>query len=184
MQQLTSPHPSTLKHILMVDSIIFIVLLSVAVIGVGLTDVQGIRSESYWSWVFIGMAISTTLWSSWRYRKLGIYEDGKILYRQLVLWSSGLVALGTLYVLLTTGRLNYETTGLLILLLLSLITFIDGMLVSWKLYLVGILFFIILLLSTYVESYLWIIILIAFGLILVVGGFVIYKIKRLKHQSS
>lgn len=180
----TTPHPSNLKHVLIVDTLIFVTMMIITVIGIGLTDVQGVHSKTYWSWVFIGMAIGTTLWSIWRYRKLGLYEESQILYKQIILWGAGLFALGTLYLLLSTGRLNYETTGLLILLLLAMITFIDGMLVSWKLYFVGILIFCILILSTYIESYLWIIVLLSVVLILLVSIYVIYTIKQLKHQDA
>ncbi|CAA6822452.1 MAG: Unknown protein [uncultured Sulfurovum sp.] len=184
MKQTSSPNPSTLKHILIVDSLIFTVLIIITLIGIGLTDVEGIHSKSYWSFIFIGMAVGTTLWSSWRYTKLGLYEESQILYRQLILWGAGIVGLATLYLLLSTGRLNYETTGFLILLLLALVTFIDAMLVSWKLYLVGLLFLAILLLSMYVESYLWIIVIIALALVLLVGTYVFFKLKHLKHQEK
>jgi uncharacterized membrane protein len=78
---------------------------------------------------------------------------------------------------LGTGRLNYETTGLLILLVLAFTTFIDGMLVSWKLYVVGLLLLLTLLMATYVESFLWMIVLAAVVMIALVLVFVVWKLR-------
>ena len=85
--------------------------------------------------------------------------------------------MAVIYLLLGTGRLNYETTGLLILLVLAFATFIDGMLVSWKLYVVGLLLLFTLLLATYVEQFLWMIVLAALVMIALVLVFVVWKLR-------
>lgn len=173
---------TAVKHVLIVDSMIFIGILGIALLGVGFTDYKGQLSEYYWRWVFIALAITTTVWGVWRSRKLGVYTESKILYRQAVIWGAGLLTMGVIFLLLSTGRLNYETTGLLILLLLALVTFIDGLIVSWKLYFVGVTFLMILLLSTYVESYLWMILIFAGVMMALVGIIVILEIKKLQNH--
>jgi hypothetical protein len=169
-----------LKKVLLVDTFFFLVILTMSLVGIGLTDFKGLSSEAYWRFVFILTAVITTIWSVWKYRKLGIYEGSKILYKQAVVWFSGFVAMGLLYMLLSTGRLNYETTGLLIVLLLALLTFIDGILVSWKLFLIGLTLLFALILSTYVESYLWMILIFTGIVVLGVVLFVVLKIKKLE----
>jgi uncharacterized membrane protein len=82
-----------------------------------------------------------------------------------------------IYRLLDTGRVNYETTGLLILLVLTLTTFVDGMLVSWKLYVVSALLLFSLLMAMYVGQLLWMIVLVALVLIGLVLAYVIWKIR-------
>lgn len=172
---------ASIKKVLIVDTVVFIAVLCAAVAGVGLTDFKGLASESYWKWLFIITALVTTIWGLWRDRQLGMIEERNLLYHQVVIWGSGLIAMGVIYLLLSTGRLNYETTGLLILLLLALLTFIDGMIVSWKLYLVGLTQLAILLTTTYIESYLWLILLFSAIIILLVILYVVFKIKKLKH---
>ncbi|HPE61532.1 MAG: hypothetical protein KDI15_05500 [Thiothrix sp.] len=101
-----------------------------------------------------------------------------MLFQQLVLWGGALVAMAVVYLLLGTGRLNYETTGLLILLLLAFTIFVDGMLVSWKLYVISALLLLTLLLATYVEQYLWMIVIAAVVMMALVVMYVIWQIRH------
>ena len=127
----------SLGHVMKVDAIVFVGIMLLALLGVGITDYRGTSAHGYWRYLLILMALITTLWGIWRSRRLGLAHGSRILFQQLVLWSGALIATAVVYLLLGTGRLNYETTGLLTLLLLAFATFVDGMLVSWKLYVVS-----------------------------------------------
>jgi hypothetical protein len=82
-----------------------------------------------------------------------------------------------IYRLLEAGSINVDTTGLLVLLMLTFATFVDGMLVSWKLYVVSALLLLTLLMAAYVGQFLWIILLAAVVLIALVLIFVVWKIR-------
>lgn len=170
---------AVVRHVIKIDAILFVGIMFLALLGVGITDYRGDTAHGYWRYMLILMALATTLWGVWRSRRLGLAESSKLLYQQLVLWGAALVAMAVIYLLLGTGRLNYETTGLLIL--LAFATFVDGMLVSWKLYVVGVLLLMTLLLATYVEQFLWMIVLAAIVMITLVLVVVVWRLRSYAH---
>lgn len=167
------------RHVMKIDAMLFVGIVFLALLGVGITDYKGESAHSYWRYMLILMALSTTLWGVWRARRLGLAESSKLLLQQVILWGAALVAMGVIYLLLGTGRLNFETTGLLVLLILAFATFIDGMLVSWKLYVVSALLLLTLLLATYVEAFLWLIVIAAVVMVALVLIFVVWKLRHL-----
>lgn len=173
---------ATVKHVMKMDMILFIGIMFLTLLGVGITDYKGESAHTYWRYMVILMAITTSLWGVWRAWWLGLAKIGKLLYQQVVLWGTALVALRVIYLLLDTGRLNFETTGLLILLILGFTTFIDGMLVSWKLYVVGALLLFTLLMATHVEQYLWMIIIAAVVMMALVIIFVVWKLRSFSKE--
>ncbi|OQX14115.1 MAG: hypothetical protein BWK73_10205 [Thiothrix lacustris] len=173
---------AAIKHVLKVDVLIFSGIMLLALLGVGITDYSVSRAHSYWRYLMIVMAVLTTLWGVWRSRKLGLAHGSKLLYQQMILWGAALTAMMMIYLLQAAGRLDFEITGLMILLVLALVTFIDGMLVSWKLYLVGLILLMALLLAMYVEAFLWMIVLAALLAVALVVVFVMWKIRS--HQGE
>lgn len=171
---------ATVKLVMKIDMMLFIGIMFLTLLGVGITDYNGESAHTYWRYMIILMAITTTLWGTWRAWRLGLAKISKLLYQQVVLWGTALVALKVIYLLLNTGRLNFETTGLLILLLLASITCIDGMLVSWKLYVVSALLWFTLLMATHVEQYLWMIVIAAVVMVALVIIFVVWKLRHPK----
>lgn len=168
---------ATFKQVLKVDAVLFIGIVFLALLGVGITNYRVDNAYSYWSYMLVFLALMTTAWGSWRSKKLGLLKGGKLLYQQAILWGSALVAVAVIYRLLEAGRINVDTTGLLVLLMLTFATFVDGMLVSWKLYVVGALLLLTLLMAAYVGQFLWIILLAAVVLIALVLVFVVWKIR-------
>jgi len=65
------------------------------------------------------------------------------------------------YLLLQTGRLNYESTGLIIELILGLSLFLDGHNLGWRFCLLGTLVGITAIIAAYIEEYIWGILLIS-----------------------
>jgi uncharacterized membrane protein len=165
------------KHVMKVDAILFVGIIFLALLGVGITNYRGSNAHTYWTYLLVLLALVTSAWGAWRSKRLGVMESGKLLFEQAILWGGALVAVAVIYRLLDTGRVNYETTGLLILLVLTLTTFVDGMLVSWKLYVVSALLLFSLLMAMYVGQLLWMIVLVALVLIGLVLAYVIWKIR-------
>lgn len=166
-----------IKHVLKLDALMFVTIMLLALLGVGITDYNAASAHGYWRYLMLAMAVLTTLWGVWRTRKLGLAQGSKLLYQQSILWGSTLVAMLVIYLLQAEGRLDFEITGLMVLLVLALATFIDGMLVSWKLYIVGLVLLLALLLATYVEAFLWMIVLAAVVMITLVLAFVAWKLR-------
>lgn len=155
-----------------------------ALFGVGLTDLRGIKAVNYWDWLMVIFAITTTIWGIWHSRKDGLKTNGKLLYQQAIVWGAAFVAMMAIYLLQTTGRLNFEATGLLMLLILATVTFIDGLFISWMLYAVGVLLLATLLLAVYVEQFLWVIILLGVILIIAVGVYVYNTLYRKQKKPT
>ena len=179
VKNIDQPRPiDKVKHVMKVDAFIFVVVIIVAMLGVGITDYQGEKAHVYWRYILLVLAMTTTVWGLWRSRELGLRHNSKLLGQQLILWGAAVVAMLIIYQLLNAGRVDFEAAGLLILLILAFTTFIDGMLVSWKLYFVGLLLLLTLLLATYVEEFLWIILLVALVLVIGVVGFIVWKLRQ------
>jgi len=119
----------TLKRYLGPDGVIMILLVLLAIVGIGITDFSPLLSHWYW-------------------------------LAMVVVWLSVLVAVNLVYFLFHSGRLDSENTGLVILLILALATFLAGMSQDWRLCLLGVLLGGALILATYLEEFLWIILMV------------------------
>ena len=85
-----------------------------------------------------------------------------------MLWFGLLVAVRLVYLLLHAGRLDNENTGLIILLLLALTTFFAGIHLGWRLCLVGGFLGAALVAATYLEEYVWMLVIIAMVILAIV----------------
>lgn len=81
------------------------------------------------------------------------------------------------FVIQQIGRLNNETTGLILLLLFAQSTFVAGIRMGWVFRLAGVFLAAGLLVLAYIERYLWVLILVAI-LMLAIHHFVARYIKR------
>ena len=164
-------------HGLKVFEVIFVTLMVLSLIGVGITDFS--PAHSYWYWFAMApiFAISCLI-IEWTHAR----SEGKswmsILRTQLFTWLGLLVAVQVVFLLLRAGRLTYESTGLVILLLLALTTFIVGISLGYQLCFLGGFLGLTLLMVAYLEQYIWVVMFLAIlGL-----GVTLYAFKRkLKH---
>jgi hypothetical protein len=92
-------------------------------------------------------------------RRKGISGLG-ILRTQLLIWLGMLVATFIIYILLFNGRLNYENTGLIMILLLALTTYFSGIILDYRLCLLGISLASILIIVSFLEEYMWVVLII------------------------
>lgn len=147
---------------LKIDSIIFIILVAAALIGVAMTNSAKTQAYLYW-WVLMAIeAVVITVWAIWLSHQQVLNKPIRlVLYEQLVLWLAALAAVFLIYRLMGLGLVDINAAGLLMLLILAFATFIDGALVSWKLFLVSLIFIITLLFASYVEKFIWALILIS-----------------------
>ena len=88
-----------------------------------------------------------------------------------------MITVSGVYLLLYTGRLNYESTGLIIELILGFSLFLDGRNLGWRYSLLGILVGGTAIVAAYVEEYIWVILLVS----LCLWGITYYWEKR-RHE--
>jgi hypothetical protein len=81
------------------------------------------------------------------------------------------------YLLLNTGRLNYESTGLIIELILGFSLFLDGRNLGWRYSLLGILVGCTAIVAAYVEEYIWVVVLVSLSL-----WVIIYYWEKRRHK--
>lgn len=145
-----------------VEAIALTAALFLSILGVGITDYSPLHSYRYWGVMTLVLASSGIAIGWSRAHRLGL-PVVKTLATQLVHWLATGVAVGGILLLLKAGRLNYESTGLVLLIVLGLATFLDGYRIDWRFSLVGVLIFMSGIVAAYVEEYLWVLLIIATG---------------------
>jgi len=167
-------------HIGMEEVALFVVLIF-SIIGIGITNFRPLESYRYWGTMTIVLAI-TGLVIGWARSKRSGRPVRKMLVIQLVHWGATLVAVAGMFLLLKMGRLNYENTGLVILLTLGFSTFLDGYRISWSFAAIGAMMFIAGLLGGYLEQYVWITLIALICVFVIV--YLFEKYKRFSSDSS
>jgi hypothetical protein len=162
---------SLLKRLFGLYEIILIVLILLAIIGIGITDFSPADSHLYW-FAMVPVFAGACLILEWSRARGKGQKWTTIVRSQLLLWLGLLLAVRLVYLLLHTGRLDNENTGLIILLLLALTTFFAGIHLGWRLFIVGIFLGLALIGATYLEEFVWIFLFIA---IVVVAIFILLK---------
>ena len=102
-----------------------------------------------------------------------------IVKTEVLIWLSVLVAVNLVYFLFHSGRLDSENTGLVILLILALATFLAGLRLGWRLCILGALLGGALILATYVEEFLWIVL-----VVVVAAAAAVYFMARYKSKPK
>jgi hypothetical protein len=136
-----------------------ILLVLLSIVGIGITDFAPLSSHWYWlaMVVITGIACVAMEWS--RARETG-RSIAAILKSEVVIWLSVFVAVNLVYFLFRAGRLDSENTGLVILIILALATFQAGLRLGWRLCILGVLQGGALMLATYLEEFLWIVLMV------------------------
>lgn len=162
------------KKGLSIDRIILIVLLVLSVIGVGITDFSPAMSHYYWLTMILVFAIAAMFegYKKAQEKNLPVKND---LIIHLLHWTGALFAVLAVYAFLHTGRIDFEQTGLMILLILALATFLDGIRLGWRFSLAGIFLGITAILMAYVEEFM--IVILALAIAIIVAGFFWHKYK-------
>jgi hypothetical protein len=143
-----------------VFEIIFITLMVLSLIGVGITDFSPARS--YWYWIAMAPTFACAfLIIEWTRVRSEAKSWLSILKTQLLTWLGLLLAVQVVFFLLRAGRLTYESTGLIILLLLALTTFIAGIQLGFQLCLLGGFLGLTVLMVAYLEQYVWVLVFLA-----------------------
>ena len=135
---------------------IVIILIALSIIGVGVTDFASAVSHWYWLAMVFVFGLGCIL-IEWDRAEGGGQGKLVIIRKQLLQWVGLLLAVQLVYLLLHAGRLDNENTGLVILLLLALTVFASGVHVEWRLCVVGVLLGLALIMATYLEEFIWLI---------------------------
>lgn len=155
---------------------LILVLLLLDVIGIGLTEFAQRYSHWYWLAMVVLTGVACAFIARFGSSSAELNTVRKI-RMEVLFWLGVLVAVNLVYFMYGAGRLDSENTGLVILLLLALSTFLAGLRLGWQLCLLGGLLAVALVFATYLEEYLWLVLLVGLG-----AGTVMYV--RLRQRGT
>ena len=147
--------------------IVIVGLIGLSIVGVGITDFSPADSYKYWV-AMVPIFCGACLILEWSRTRGKGTKWSTMLRTQVLHWIGLLVAVRLVFEMLHKGRLDNENTGLVILLLLALSTFIAGLHLGWRLCLVGGFLGAALVAATYLEEYVWILLLIGLAVLVLV----------------
>ncbi|QBQ55248.1 hypothetical protein [Nitrosococcus wardiae] len=144
--------------------VIFYGLIILSVVGAAITQASVVVGRLYWL-AMIPIIAAATLYVEWvRGRETGTRWRA-LLRAQLFHWGALLVSVEVVYLLFNFGRLSNEGVSLVILLLLAQTTFLVGVYVDWRFSIVALFQAFSLIMLAYLQAYIWLILLIAIGII-------------------
>lgn len=169
-----------IRHKRWLEEFILLVILTLSLLGIGITDFSPLESHRYWSLMIVLFAIASIAlgWSREEYQGK-IFKD--LIVHQSIHWGATLVTISGIYFLLNAGRLNYESAGLIIEIILGFSLFLDGRYLGWRYSLLGVMVGITAIVAAYVEEFFWVILLVT--LLLAVLAFFWEKARRKRLQQ-
>jgi hypothetical protein len=160
---------------LSLDKIIFIALLVLAMIGVGITNFSPKLSHTYWLGMVVVFGIGALISGRSKVREgettLKAYVAVHLLH-----WAGSFLAVIGAYTFIGSGIANLEDTGLMILLMLALATYTDGLRIGWRFSLAGLFLGATAVMIAYIDQFMWIAL--AVGIILLLFGLYWEKQRR------
>lgn len=153
----------TEKRKFQLEEAILIVMLILSLVGIGITDYS--PADGYWYWIaMIGVFCIAAIFIGWMQSKQHFRDFKQLLLEQLFHWSSSILIVGAVFSLLRAGRLNSASAGLVIMLILALATFLDGLRIGWRFSMNGLFLGLSAVIVGYVQRFMWIEILLAVGI--------------------
>jgi hypothetical protein len=135
--------PALKKSAAPVEEIILIIMVIFCLLGIAVTDFSPQDAFMYWmAMIFVfGFAAMIAGWHNAKrhYDPNGEGNEVKELFKlQSLHWLGALVAVLCLFSFVEAGHMTQEATGLMVLLILALTTFLDGIRIGWRFSLTGI----------------------------------------------
>ncbi|MFA5985372.1 MAG: hypothetical protein WC782_15250 [Methylococcaceae bacterium] len=138
-------------------------LMLLSILGVAIVDATEVVSHWYWL-ALVPVFFSACLYVEWDATKESGVSARTIVFKQVLHWSGLLIAVFLAFFLRNIGSLDNQTTGLVLLLLLALTTFLAGVTMGWLFRLLGIFLGLSLYFVAYMEHYLQMILWAALGI--------------------
>ncbi len=136
------------------EEALFILLLGLSLLGIGITDFSPHDGYGYWLGMVLAFAVLAVI-ISWIQSKKTELDFLALVKEQTLHWLVTLLVVGGAFLLQQSGRLDENSASLVVLLILSLATMLDGIRVGWQLSLVGLFLGICALLIAYLEQFMW-----------------------------
>ncbi len=174
---MTKPLPK--KSAAPVEEVILIIMVIFCLVGIAVTDFSPQDAFMYWmAMIFVfGFAAMIAGWHNARrhFDPNGEGNEVKELFKmQSLHWLGSLVAVLCLFSFVEAGHMTQEATGLMVLLILALTTFLDGIRIGWRFSLTGMYLAAAVVGANLLESFMpWM-----FGLAVLIIAITVYREKR------
>ncbi len=171
------------KRKFQIEEAILILLLLLSLIGIGITDFSPDDGYAYWLILVVVFGLFAILIAWLQSKQQDVSDFATILKEQFMHWSTSLIIVGGAFLLQQSGRLDEISASLVILLILSLATILDGIRIGWRFSLVGLYLGISSIVVAYLENFMWLEILIAIAIVAMTIMWEIWLNKRSKDES-
>jgi hypothetical protein len=150
----------TAKRRFYVEEAILILLLTLTLVGVWITDYSPVDGYGYWMiMVFVFALLAMTI--AWQQSRHRMTDFKKILREQSLHWFTSLLVVEGVFSLQKTEHLTQANAGLVIMMILAQSTILDGLRVGWRFSLVGIFLGISAIIAANTHHFFWIELIIA-----------------------
>jgi hypothetical protein len=171
--------PALKKSAAPVEEVILIIMVIFCLVGIAVTDFSPQDAFMYWmAMIFVfGFAAMIAGWHNARrhYDPNSEGNEVKELFKvQSLHWLGSLVAVLCLFSFVEAGHMTQEATGLMVLLILALTTFLDGIRIGWRFSLTGMYLAVAVVAANLLESFMpWL-----FALAVLIIAISVYREKR------
>jgi hypothetical protein len=150
----------TAKRRFYVEEAILILLLTLTLVGVWITDYSPVDGYGYWMiMVFVFALLAMTI--AWQQSRHRMTDFKKILREQSLHWFTSLLVVEGVFSLQKSEHLTQEDAGLVIMMILAQSTILDGLRVGWRFSLVGIFLGLSAIIAANTHHFFWIELIIA-----------------------
>ncbi len=161
-----------------VEEVILIIMVIFCLLGIAITDFSPQDAFMYWmAMIFVfGFAAMIAGWHNAKrhYDPDGEGNEVKDLFKtQSLHWLGSLVTVVCLFSFVEAGHMSQEATGLMVLLILGLTTYLDGIRIGWRFCLTGMYLATAAVATNFLETSMpWL-----FALAILIIGFTIWREK-------
>ncbi|NJA06552.1 MULTISPECIES: hypothetical protein [Methylomonas] len=131
---------------------VFILLLLLSMLGIAVTRFSPEDGYAFWLFmvtVFAGISIAIGRMKA----KNHTFDFAAAFKEQLLHWASAVLVAGGAFLLQKSGRIDENAATLVVLLILSLATMLDGIRIGWQLGLIGLFLGACAIIIAYVEQF-------------------------------
>jgi hypothetical protein len=139
-----------IKNIQLTPHRLFAGLLALSLLGAYIT--RNAQDYCHYYWLFMLLVLGfAAIAPAYLHNR----NDRKSLQPRLLHWAGCVFAAAVIYAYHNAGRLYHEETGLLILLVLAMGTYTDGLKNGWRFTTIGVFLGLIAMSAAYMDAYLW-----------------------------
>ena len=174
---MTKPEPKSSAA--PVEEVILIIMVIFCLVGIAVTDFSPQDAFMYWmAMIFVfGFAAMIAGWHNAKrhYDPDGEGNEVKELFKvQSLHWLGSLVTVVCLFSFVEAGHMSQEATGLMVLLILGLTTYLDGIRIGWRFCLTGMYLAVAAVATNFLESSMWWL----FALAILIIGVTVWREQR------